>query len=160
MREIKFRGLRLDGGGWVYGSLLQSEIDVNKIAVKCAIVERFADDYMITKHEVMTETVGQFTSFKDMNGKDIYESDILQSKYIYSGRVWDKARFENEPQIKKDKVLFNDGKFTIGYGLPIRIAGDNYPYSKTDQNHAMTWTETYSDFEIIGNIYDNNSIDL
>lgn len=80
MREYKFRGQRKDNGEWVYGSLLQSEIDVNQLNVKCQIHERFAHDFSISVHDVKPETVGQWIGYNDL-----YEGDIVQSA---NGKQW------------------------------------------------------------------------
>jgi hypothetical protein len=60
MREIKFRGLRTDGGGWVEGDLIQPNNIFNILSG------------MVKVHP---ETVGQFTGLKDKNGRDIFEGD-------------------------------------------------------------------------------------
>lgn len=70
MREIKFRGLTKEGK-WVYGSLVQYGFLGESI---CSIVDKNRDEYLPLAQRlcpVHPETVGQFTSLCDKNGKEI-----------------------------------------------------------------------------------------
>lgn len=149
MREIKFRGKRVDNGEWVYGFYTMTKFPENIRAIenrgtwhnpifnltdeykyfqKCLAVNegRYwfpaiqSAENLYSIREVILSTIGQFTGACDKNDKEIYEGDILRN---VEGRVF--------------SIDFHAGMFTIrGCGFPF----------------CPRWSE------VIGNIHDNSEL--
>ncbi len=125
MREIKFRGKRVDNSKWVYGYIIKWD-------GKSHIYED-TGDLLQKAVEVHQKTVGQFTGLKDSKNCDLYEGDIVL------------AREQNNISKKKHKqeVIFYYGGFRLAM-LPnkIRLRNISAPLIEND-------------VEKIGNIYSN-----
>lgn len=123
-REIKFRGKAVNTEMWVYGDLVHNQ-KVTK--------EGLEPRAMVGGYEVYKDTVGQFIGQKDVLEKDIYEGDIMKSKY---GRMY---------YIKYDE---NSSSF-----LAVQFGDDiAYPYIL-----LKDWIHLFGKI-VIGNIYDNKEL--
>lgn len=138
MRDVLFRGKRLDNGKWIEGYYFKHH---NR--QPCAVgdmgrpedwddlicISGFADWNMpkpMCAVKVDPETLGEFTGLYDKNGERIFEGDIIRHYYDY----------EN-PYLYETDIVVWDGS-----------------YCKFERKEASLHSSCT--YEIVGNIYDNS----
>lgn len=125
-REIKFKAKRLDGKGWVEGSLIRSTIGIKERAY---IVDNFSSmsDYSVIS--VDPSTVCQFTGLKDYEGKEIWEDDIVEREIydLYKGSAKVKAVIE---YLDGAFVAITDGIPYSLYFKYIKVVGNKFGKEK------------------------------
>lgn len=128
MREILFRGKRIDNGEWVEGNLfVPDKVDFRKPPTEILM----GTNIVRISYEVDSETVGQYTGLKDKNGKRIFEGDIIGTRYD--------SLYPDHVTVEVVKWFRNGWAIQEGDYMPDSLTEDGIlPYS-----------------EIIGNIHDN-----
>ena len=147
-REILFRGKDDVTGEWVYGYSVDCTWYLNEQTVSIIVPK---DMTLYPRCEIShynfvdTETVGQLAGFKDKNGIDVFEGDVVRYKECW-GFAYDTLLSEHVAESDKYIVVeavvaCRDGEFTP---RPKRVDCEDYWYSFG-----------CCDFEVIGNIHDN-----
>lgn len=152
MREILFRGKRLDNGEWIQGGSLTTFKSQNgKLATSCYIsgsnttcvcVHNATTDNIIGLEDCLLakvdpDTVGQYTGLTDENGEKIFEGDIVDVAYNihYTGVAKDRIGYF--------KVVFNDGCFM------------KEKLSRNPYDRGLFHFIPSDECTVVGNIYDN-----
>lgn len=134
MREILFRGKRIDNDEWVYGSFCMDALEQkNGLCVLDGFIRLYDfDKGKMKMYEVDRETIGQFTGLTDKNGKRIFEGDIVR---------FAERRIGGEDVSIVEPVAFDEGGFcTYRYFL---------------NNWMRSGNAELEGIEVIGNIHDN-----
>lgn len=141
MREILFRGKRIDNGEWAYGNFVMDateQVQRENIPLEPILADGFIRRYelaqqKIVMHEIDRETIGQYTGLTDKNGKKIFEGDIVTGLFLFGLSV-------------NSVVTFKDGAFGLEW-----YRGDIKTFS------AFT-SICNVEYEVIGNIHDNSEL--
>lgn len=127
MREILFRG-KTHGGEWEYGVPVFTGLN-NELA--------FMKQMHSYDHQVIPETVGQFTGLTDKNGKKIFEGDIGRYKQT------DGAKRNGKLITCIGRVVYNANTASFAVDSKDEAGCEYFDYFPI------------KDFEVIGNIHDN-----
>jgi len=145
MREILFRGKRVDNGELVEGYLLKSQRVSGSIFIvttgldpdnllSCLNKSR-GDAELWSVYQVDPTTIGQYTGLKDKNGKRIFEGDIVR----YYERQLGGA---DAPVIQS--VGYEEGGFCV-----------RYYFLNNWLRNAVNGNIQLEGIEVIGNIHNN-----
>jgi uncharacterized phage protein (TIGR01671 family) len=147
VREIKFRGKRIDNGEWVYGSYIKASEKHGYIVGYFGNVTYIeSEDLNSVKcvcHKVKNETVGQYCGIEENNGRMIWEGDILVPK------LYVKMNGDNQKQFRC-QVVFSKGvfHFQVNGGLIQELT----PII-TSLNRGI---KAENEYVVIGNIHESN----
>lgn len=92
MREVLFRGQRVDGGGLVYGGVTSLNHTVDDKVFIVTIESNKKEDRVVLV-EVKPETIDQFTGVVDKHGEKIFKGDKVRYYEVYRDVVPDEDRF-------------------------------------------------------------------
>ena len=140
MREILFRGKRIDNGEWVYGGYAHIYSNPNTDIIVTGRMCLYEDSGELTMEarNIDPSTIGQYTGLTDKNGKKIFEGDILKIIHKYQSPFDDDTKEYTD--ITTDVVFFDDEGLCFSYGKsPFLCVADNVT----------------AEYEVVGNIYDN-----
>lgn len=129
MREIKFRGKRIDNNEWVYGYLQKQAVEWEEYYITWPCTELINNCRV-----VIPKTIGQFTGLYDKNGVEIYEGDIVKSLINTFSIIYKKGCFF-AVGINKSQVytLFEEFEMCNKASVNLKVIGNIY------DNEAEEW---------------------
>lgn len=140
LREIIFRGKRVDSSKWIFGNFLHPWNGVRYLA-------NIHDG--LYAYEVIPETVSQYTGLRDKNGVEVYEGDVLQFDDCGEEGYEYKEGFDF---VNRAVVVFENGRFTLD-----KFLSTNSGVVEELNDHKELYT-TIENSEVIGSIHDNPSL--
>ena len=137
-REIKFRGFSEELNRFVYG--FYQEVEVEGVGYSYIF-------WQGNTTPVHANSVSQFLGLYDINGKELYDRDIVK---------WGMQPSSKEVYLRFATVHLNpDIQFKIIYYFDIvnnkKIKGDNYIFNFG----SFAYRKTENNLEVIGNIVEN-----
>ena len=133
MRDILFRGKRLDNGKWVYGYY------VHQYKADEIYLPEPDEDGFESRH-ISPETVGQYTGLKDNNGNRIFEGDIVD----YEDEAPGQYEYHDSLFINRGVIKYSEGSFYFTNAVAANLQDFVY--------------KGVLDCMVVGNIYDNPQI--
>lgn len=141
MREILFRGKRVDNGEWVYGQYIKAcehwhRFGKHEDWITRGAIQNGGIINLWGRCAVIPETVGQYTGFKDDQDVRIFEGDIVEVRY-------------------DDDTAYLTEVRAYGNTLCVDIEGEDYNFAAIDFAVEQWREEDCCELKVISNIYDN-----